>query len=173
MIAVEHGSMSIGTSKPLAFASASMQPNSFRKNRCTFSSAFREVSENAVAADPLRNRQPPRSQSIRHALRGAIVRLRAGVVTVGADPDGRLEKLRVETSDRPVRLVQIVIVERLFLRRLPAIAFGEWLRAARELRTRERPERPGGRSHRADRKHHYGMKRGQVRLTELVRRFET
>jgi hypothetical protein len=50
---------------------------------------------------------------------GEVVRLRAGVVATRADKHGRLEDLGVEASDRPIPLMQIVIVEGLLLRRLP------------------------------------------------------
>lgn len=45
------------------------------------------------------------------------MRLRARVVAVGADAHWRFEYLRVEATDRSIGLMQIVIIERLGLRR--------------------------------------------------------
>jgi acyl-CoA synthetase (AMP-forming)/AMP-acid ligase II len=67
---------------------------------------LRKLTEDAVAIDPLPHSQPPRTQSIRHGLPSAIMRLRAGVVAVGADAHGRLEDLQ------PLRLPPTSSVQR-------------------------------------------------------------
>jgi hypothetical protein len=53
--------------------------------------ALCEGMEYPVHPDPLPYPDPSRSQAIRHLLPGAIVRLRAGIVALGAYANGRLE----------------------------------------------------------------------------------
>jgi hypothetical protein len=82
---------------------------------------LREALEDTVATDPSTYRQRPRTKPIGHSFPRAVVRLRPGVVAMGADADRRLEYLGIQAAHNLV-LLRIAVEERLLCDTLPNTA---------------------------------------------------